>query len=111
MSKQDVTQVQAEEIDDLSLEELCSACQVSHDFVVELIAYGTIEPKGNNTKNWRFEAHQIHIIRTALRLHEDLDVNHAGIALAMDLFKQVEELREQVELLEKYFSVTTRDLK
>jgi chaperone modulatory protein CbpM len=103
--------VKAEEIVELTFEELCSACQVPADFVIELISYGTIEPRGNSPQAWRFEARQIHVIRTAIRLHEDLDVNHAGIALAMDLFKQVEELREQLDLLEKYFSVTVKDLK
>ncbi len=106
MPRQDVMQIMAEEINELTFDELCSVCQVPPDFVVELISYGTIEPHGTTKQTWRFEAQQIHVIRTAIRLHQDLDVNHAGIALAMDLFKQVDELREQVELLQKYFSAT-----
>ncbi len=96
--------IKAEEIEELTLDELCSICHVPADFVVELIQYGTIEPKGELREVWRFSTHQIHVIQTAVRLHHDLEVNHAGIALAVELLQEIEDLREQLQSMEKYFS-------
>jgi chaperone modulatory protein CbpM len=96
----------AQEIQEINLEELCSVCQVTPDFVMELIAYGTIELKDDKTHI--FDTHQIHIVHTAVRLHDDLEVNHAGIALAIDLLKEMDELRKHVEMLEKYLAGTSK---
>ena len=103
-----ILHVTVEEIAELSFDEVCAACQVSPDFVMELIAYGTIEPEGFSTETWRFDATHIHTIRTAMHLHHDLEVNHAGIALAIDLINQIEELRTGLDLLKRYFSQNSR---
>ena len=105
MARQDDNAMMAEQIEDLDLDELCSICHVTPDFVMELIEYGAIEPKDSSLAKhaWHFDAREVRIVHTAVRLHYDLDVNHAGIALAVDLLKQIEEMREQLGLLEKYF--------
>jgi chaperone modulatory protein CbpM len=94
-----------DENEEFNLEKLCSICHVTPDFVMELIAYGTIDARGDisTISALRFNARQISVIQTAVRLHEDLEVNHAGIALAIDLLKEMEELRNQVNILERYF--------
>lgn len=92
-----------ETIMELSLDELCAVYHTTPEFVIELVAYGTLEPKGTSVTTWRFDANQIQIVRTAHRLHHDLEVNHAGIAVAIDLLHQVKELHEQLEILQKYF--------
>lgn len=105
--------LKAEEIIELDIEELCSICQVTPEFVIELIEHGTIEPKDRSKtaiETWHFDAKQVHIIHTAVRLHEDLEVNHAGIALAVDLLKQIDEMREQLRLFENYFSGSKKEL-
>lgn len=101
----------AEEITELDLEELCSICHVTPEFVMELIEHGTIEPNGNATMaidSWHFDTKQVRIIHTAVRLHHDLEVNHAGIALAVDLLKQIDEMRDQLKLVEHYFSTSKK---
>lgn len=49
----------------------------------------------------RFDMQDVRRIRRLLRLQHDLEVNIAGAALAIDLMEQIEELKVQVELLEK----------
>lgn len=94
----------AEEISELTFEELCSASQASPEFILELIAYGTIEPQGNSPMVWRFHAEHLRVIRMAIHLHHDLEINQAGIALAMDLIAEIDALRARLEMLEKYVS-------
>jgi chaperone modulatory protein CbpM len=92
-----------EAVEEINLNDLCAICHVTPDFIIELISYGTIEPQGKSASKWRFDAHQLHVIRTAVRLHHDLEINHAGIALAIDLLDQVEDLQTELRILKKYF--------
>ena|SRR5579872_3940690 len=92
-----------EAIEEVDLDDLCAIYHVTPDFIFELVAYGTIEPQGKSTAKWRFNAQQLHVIQTAVRLHHDLEVNHAGIALAIDLLEQVEDLQMELSILRKYF--------
>ncbi len=89
---------------DVSIDDLCAICHITPDFVIELVAYGTIEPQGSSSENWRFDLHQLHVIRTAVRLHHDLEVNHAGIAVAIELLEQMEDLQAELVTLKKYFN-------
>lgn len=106
MAKQgDLEVVQMPEaIKEMNLNDLCAVCHVTPDFIIELIAYGTIEPQGKSAAKWRFDARQLHVIRTAIRLHHDLEINHAGVALAIDLLNQVENLQAELNILKKYFN-------
>lgn len=94
-----------ETVREVSFEELCAICHITPDFVIELVAYGTIEPHGNSAANWSFDSKQLHVIRTAIRLQQDLEVNHAGIALAIDLLRQMEELQMELATFRKYFKM------
>ncbi|HSW92900.1 MAG TPA: chaperone modulator CbpM [Gammaproteobacteria bacterium] len=92
-----------EPLGEVGLDELCVICHVAPEFVFQLVEYGTIEPEGPSATSWRFNARQIHVISTAVRLHHDLEVNHAGIALAIDLMNQVESLQAELTTLRRYF--------
>lgn len=101
--KQEKTpQVFAGEITELSCTEICTICHVEPQFIEELVAYGAVEPQGISIETWRFNSLQLTRVQTAVRLHHDLEVNHAGIALAIDLMDEIEKLRQQVEQLQKF---------
>jgi len=102
MPKTEMMIIQIETDPELTLEEVCQACQISPDFVAELVAYGAIDPKGHTVDVWRFDAQHLRRIRRVLHLQQDLEVNLPGAVLAIDLMEQIEELQAQVELLEKY---------
>lgn len=85
-----------EEEIELSLAELCRACQLPAEEVFRLVEYGVVEPMGREPAHWRFRGICIRRVRCAQRLEQDLGVNTAGAALALDLLEEIELLRSQL---------------
>ncbi len=83
----------------LTLRELCDACAVPADFICELVDEGMLEPSGLEKSHWYFTGFSLHRVRRAQRLQQDLGINLAGVALALDLLDEVEQLRAQVNRL------------
>lgn len=102
MAGKEITVLSMEAQSELSFEELCEVCHVTHEFIRELVAYGAIEPKGVSIEVWRFTPSHMRKIQIIKRLQHDLEVNLPGAALAMDLMDQMEQMRAQLELLEKH---------
>lgn len=90
-----------EEDVELTLAELCCACQVPAERVFELVQEGIVEPLGRNPAQWRFRGISVYRVRSALRLERDLGVNVAGAALALDLLEEIENLRRRLRRLER----------
>ena len=94
-----LTGIIIEEETRLSLRELCDACAVHVEFISELVDEGVIEPTGIDKSHWCFSGISLHRIRTAKRLQQDLGINLAGVALALDLMEEVQQLRAQLHKL------------
>ncbi len=80
----------------LTLRQLCDACQVRADYVLELVEEGVIDPSGIEHSHWCFNGISIKRVRKARHLQQDLGINTAGIALALELIDEVEQLRSQL---------------
>ena len=78
---------------ELSLAELCRACRISADTLLELVDQGIIEPRGNNMQGWRFSGNSVVQVRCAIHLRRDLGVNWAGAGLALELLDEIARLR------------------
>lgn len=89
-----------EEQVELTLVELCRACGLSAEQVFDLVEQGVIEPLGTPPAGWRFAGSVIRRIRCAQRLQQDLGINAAGVALALDLLDELERLRARLARLE-----------
>lgn len=76
-----------------SLRELCRACGVHAELVIEMVEEGVLEPRGATPADWRFAGSAVTRAQKALRLTRDLRVNWPGAALALDLLDEVERLR------------------
>jgi len=100
MTKQVLRGVIVEESAELSLSELSHACATSTEWLIELVDEGVLEPAGRKPTHWRFSGSSLKRARTASRLHEDLRVNLAGVALALDLIEEIESMRERLRRLE-----------
>ncbi len=87
------------EDDSLTLEQLCQACGVQADWVISLVEESIIEPQGDEVHLWRFSGACLVRVRSTLRLQRDLGVNLAGIALALDLIEELENLRAQLKVM------------
>lgn len=85
---------------ELSLAELCAACELSEAEIIELVEEGVVEPFGKRPSSWRFQAVSLRRIRISRNLQRQLGVNASGAALALDLLEEVEALRARLRRLE-----------
>jgi len=76
-----------------SMAELCRACAVRREVVIEFVQQGVLEPSGTDEQHWRFPGVSLRRIRIALNLQQDLGVNTEGAALALQLMDEIERLR------------------
>ncbi len=89
-----------EEDIELSLADLCRACRLPAERVFELVEEGVIEPVGREPARWRFHGISVRRVRCVQRLEQDLGVNVAGAALAIELLEELERLRARLRRLE-----------
>lgn len=89
-----------EEEIELSLADLCRTCRLPAERVIELVDEGVVEPLGRESVHWRFRGASVRRVRCAQRLEQDLGVNVAGAALALDLLEELERLRARLHRLE-----------
>lgn len=93
---------------ELSFQELCDACATSQDWVLQLVEEGALVPLNftdqmQQTEQWRFTAVSLQKVQTAKRLQRDLQINPAGIALALDLLEQIDQLQTQLHCLQSTY--------
>ena len=92
---------------EISLTELCQACSIQTEWVVELVEEGILQPISNSRDSrdslqpWRFTAISLYKARTATRLQRDLGINIEGIALALDLLDEINQLKTRLARLEQ----------
>jgi len=88
-----------EEEIELTLEELCQACSVDDTWLLSLVDEGILEPQQSGTE-LHFSGICIQRVRTVQRLQQDLDVNLAGAALALELMEEIDELKARMAALD-----------
>lgn len=88
---------------ELSLTELSQRCVCKTEFIIEMVDEGVLEPQGDRPEEWHFSGPDLIRLRRALRLQQDLEVNLPGIALAMDLLEELDDLRARLRQLERRF--------
>lgn len=89
-----------EEEQELTLRDLCRACRLPAEQLLEMIEEGIAEPIGRDVSRWRFHGISVRRVRCAVKLHRDLGVNWAGAALALDLLDEMRRLRTRLSRLE-----------
>jgi chaperone modulatory protein CbpM len=96
MKQKILTGILLDERAGLTLNELSRACSNSSEWVIELVEEGVLEPIGHEQAHWRFSGISLQRARTAMRLQRDLNINLAGVALALDLMKEIDTLRDRL---------------
>lgn len=89
-----------EEQTELTLAQVCRACAVQAELIIELVDEGVIAASGEAPDQWHFTGVHMQRARVALRLQKDLGVNLAGAALALQLLDELETLRAKLQVLE-----------
>lgn len=81
---------------EMTLVELCQACSVQEHDVHVWISEGVLQPSVEAGQPMRFRGASLRRARVAVRLARDLEVNTAGVALALDLLDEIDALRSQL---------------
>lgn len=93
-----------EEQTELTLADVSSACAAQADMIIELVNEGILAPAGashdHSPDRWRFTGANMYRARIALRLQNDLGVDLAGAALALELLDELQSLRVRLRILE-----------
>lgn len=86
-----------------SLGEICERCGVPADIVVEMVEYGIVRPVTNPADNdrWQFDTDALLRMSRAQRLRRDLELDPAGLALALELLDEIDTLQRQVRTLQQ----------
>ena len=88
-----LTGVIVEEEIEVTVDDLCLACDVQVERIVELVEEGVLEPVAGCTREPRFSGASLRRAAIATRLQRDLGVNAAGAALVLELLEEVAALR------------------
>ena len=76
-----------------TLLELCRSGGAAPEEVSVWVIEGVLEPVGQGPHDWCFAGSALRRARLAMRLARDLEVNAAGVALALDLLDEIAALR------------------
>ena len=74
------------------------------EYLLEIVEYGILQPSGQPPAEWLFDAGALVVVKRALRLRRDLDLEWAGIALALELMAELEQLRHESSQLKQRLS-------
>ncbi len=85
-----------EEGSSLTLVQICRICTVHTELILELVDEGILEPTGTTIEQYRFHVDSLRRVQMSCRLQHDLGVNLAGVALALDLLEEIDQLRNRL---------------
>ncbi len=78
----------------ISFEELCQSALISSEHLRELIDLQIILPlSGAQAHEWQFSASSLSLIKKALRLHHDLELDWQATAVVLDLIEERDYLQ------------------
>jgi chaperone modulatory protein CbpM len=80
----------------LTIEDLSRMCTIDERRIVEFVEEGVLHAVRTDAAEWRFTGAALRRTRVALRLERDLEINLAGVALALELMDELERLRREL---------------
>ncbi|MCM0028687.1 MAG: chaperone modulator CbpM [Polynucleobacter sp.] len=82
----------------MTMVELAQATQTPEDLIMAWVSEGVLSPVGASPQDWRFSGNSLQRAKTAARLMHDLELNLPGVALALNLLEELDQLRSQLHL-------------
>ena len=83
-----------------TITEFCLYTGVSEEELHEVVGLGVIEPHEDET----FDDHALTVMRRAVRLRQELELDWPGIAVALTLLEENVQLRQENRLLRQRLS-------
>ena len=84
---------------ELNLNDICDAIELPKQTFIKLVEHGILEPKGEEPAHWSFDLTMVCIAKRAKRLHQDLQLNWAAVAIVVELIEEREQLQAENEVL------------
>jgi len=81
----------------LTVKDLSRMCAVDERHIVEFVEEGVLNVVEVDTAEWHFSGSALRRARLALRLERDLELNLAGVALALELMEELQHLRRELQ--------------
>ena len=82
--------------------DLCDSVGMSSDYLIELMGYNIVKPiTGTTPQDWKFPGNSVKVVNKAIRLHRDLEIAWADIALVVDLLDEIDQLENENSQLKK----------
>lgn len=85
----------------IPLRELCEELELSREACVELVEQGIINPPGDAPEQWAFDITMVSVVRRAVRLRQDLDLDWSTVALVVSLLEERDQLRTELQVLKQ----------
>jgi chaperone modulatory protein CbpM len=82
----------------MTMVELAEATRTPEDLIMAWVSEGVLSPAGATPQDWRFSGDSLRRAKTAARLMRDLELNSPGVALALNLLDELDQLRSQLRL-------------
>ena len=79
----------------LSIKDLSRICNVEERHIEEFVEEGVLNVVEVRSE-WHFTGDALRRARLAVRLERDLELNLAGVALALDLIEELQQLRREL---------------
>jgi len=82
------------------LETLARLADVHPLLISQYVRHGLLDPVDDRNENdWRFDDSSLRLLRKIQRLRQQLGVNINGVAVVLELLRQIEDLRQETAQL------------
>ena len=83
----------------LDMRTLCQEADITADWVIEIVEHGIVQPSGRTPDDWLFDDRAPVTLKRAVKLHQELELEWEGVALALELLEEVQHLRSENTML------------
>lgn len=87
----------------ISLRELCECEEVSRQWLITIVEHEIVSPvsAAEEVDDWLFETRSVQLVKRAIRLHRDLELDWVAIAMILELQQQQEQLQLENRCLQQ----------
>ncbi|MFK0086289.1 chaperone modulator CbpM [Pseudomonas sp. NPDC090755] len=85
----------------LDMQTLCREADLPAAYVIEIVEHGIVEPSGRTPEEWLFDDQAPVLAKRAAKLQRDLELEWEGVALALELLDEVQQLRSENLMLKQ----------
>ncbi len=83
------------------VDEFCRSANLSREVLVEIVELGILEPSEQTVERWSFDLDALLLAKRALRLKQDFELDWPGIALALRLLDEIDQLKRENQQLRR----------